>query len=81
MFLRWESVFGDGNCYTRIFTERGDPMVANGTKKCAHPVCTCLVTSEKYCSLQCEAMEAIPDMDCKCPHSICKGRTEYAAHA
>ena len=60
---------------------REEPMAANETKKCAHPVCTCQVTSEKYCSAQCEAMEKIPDVDCKCPHSVCKGRTEYAAHA
>ena len=56
-------------------------MAANETKKCAHPICTCQVTSEKYCSTQCEAMEEISDVDCKCPHSVCKGRTEYAAHA
>jgi hypothetical protein len=56
-------------------------MAGNESKKCAHPVCTCQVTSEKYCSPQCEAMEEVSDVDCKCPHSTCKGRTEYAAHA
>ena len=55
--------------------------MASESKKCAHPVCTCQVTSEKYCSPQCEAMEETPDVDCKCPHSTCAGRTEYAAHA
>jgi hypothetical protein len=56
-------------------------MATSETKKCAHPVCTCQVTAENYCSPQCETMEEIPDVDCKCPHSVCKGRTEYAAHA
>ena len=56
-------------------------MAADETKKCAHPVCTCRVTSEQYCSPQCEAMEHVPDVDCKCPHTVCAGRTEYAAHA
>jgi hypothetical protein len=56
-------------------------MAASESKKCGHPVCTCQVTSEKYCSPQCEAMEDTADVDCKCPHSVCKGRTEYAAHA
>jgi hypothetical protein len=56
-------------------------MAANETKKCAHPVCSCQVTTEKYCSPQCAAMEEIPDLDCKCTHSVCTGRTEYAAHA
>ena len=61
--------------------QREEPMATSETKKCAHPVCACQVTSEKYCSTQCEAMEEVPDVDCKCPHSICAGRTEYAAHA
>ena len=26
-------------------------------EKCAHPVCSCITTSGKYCSAQCEAME------------------------
>jgi len=36
------------------------------SKKCAHPVCSCTVTSEKYCSVECEAMEKTPDIACKC---------------
>src|SRR5580692_227539 len=61
--------------------QREEPMASSETKKCAHPVCTCQVTSEEYCSTQCETMEDMPDLDCKCSHSVCKGRTEYAAHA
>src|SRR5215472_12005703 len=81
IFLRWESVWRWKLLHSRFSPKGEEPMVANETKKCAHPVCTCQVTSEKYCSPQCEAMEEIPDIDCKCPHSICKGRTEHAAHA
>jgi hypothetical protein len=43
--------------------------------KCAHPVCTCTVSSGKYCSTQCEAMEKTPDIDCKCGHAVCQGET------
>jgi hypothetical protein len=45
-------------------------------KKCAHPVCSCIVTSGNYCSTQCEAMEKTPDIDCTCGHPACKGRIE-----
>ena len=41
--------------------------------KCAHPVCSCLTTSDKYRSAQCEAMEKTPDIDCRCEHKVCKG--------
>jgi hypothetical protein len=44
-------------------------------KKCAHPNCSCQ-TTEKYCSAQCEAMEKTADIDCKCGHPGCKGKTE-----
>ena len=44
-------------------------------EKCAHPVCSCVSTSGKYCSLQCEAMEKTPDIDCSCGHAECKGTT------
>jgi hypothetical protein len=44
-------------------------------KKCAHPVCSCDITSGKYCSTECEAMEKTPDITCKCPHAGCKGHT------
>ena len=44
--------------------------------KCAHPVCSCVTTSGKYCSAQCEAMEKTPDIDCSCEHKGCKGKTQ-----
>lgn len=49
--------------------------MADPTKKCAHPNCTCQVAAhEKYCSAQCEAMEKMPDIDCRCGHPTCQGR-------
>jgi hypothetical protein len=50
--------------------------MANQGKKCAHPVCSGIVTSGKYCSTQCEAMEKTPDIDCTCEHPACQDRTE-----
>ena len=44
-------------------------------EKCAHPVCSCVTTSGKYCSTQCEAVEKTPDIDCSCGHTGCKGKT------
>jgi hypothetical protein len=49
-------------------------MADSKDKKCAHPVCSCTVTSGDYCSEACQAMEKTPDIDCKCPHTVCKGR-------
>src|SRR5712671_5312661 len=48
-------------------------MAADTAKKCAHPPCTCTLKSGKYCSVQCEAMEDTPDVDCRCGHADCKG--------
>lgn len=42
--------------------------------KCAHPACTCIPKSGKYCSAPCEATETMPDIDCRCGHAECKGR-------
>jgi len=50
-------------------------MASDENKKCAHLVCSCNVTSGKYCSTECEAMEKTPDIACKCPHAGCKGHT------
>jgi nucleotide-binding universal stress UspA family protein len=43
-------------------------------KKCAHPACTCIPKSGKYCSAPCEATETMPDIDCRCGHPECRGR-------
>jgi hypothetical protein len=45
------------------------------SQKCAHPVCSCLTTSGKYCSIECETMEKMSDIDCHCAHAVCKGKT------
>jgi metallothionein len=47
-------------------------MTSQGSK-CAHPVCSC-ITTDKYCSAACEAMEKTPDVDCRCNHPECKGK-------
>jgi len=41
-------------------------------EKCAHPACSCVPTSGKYCSTQCETMERTLDVDCPCRHTDCK---------
>jgi len=44
-------------------------------KKCAHPPCTCPVSSDSdYCSAQCAAVEDTPDIDCRCTHQDCEGK-------
>ncbi len=48
-------------------------MASEKGHKCAHPVCSCL-TTEKYCSAECEAVEKRSDIDCRCGHAECKGR-------
>jgi hypothetical protein len=50
-------------------------MTPNPAKKCAHPICTCEATTGKYCSAACEAMEKTPDVDCRCGHKGCQGKT------
>ena len=50
--------------------------MADNQKRCAHPPCSCKVADgQKYCSPQCEAMEKTPDVDCKCGHPGCQGRS------
>jgi hypothetical protein len=50
-------------------------MNATKTEKCAHPLCTCIATSGKYCSAECQQTEKNPDIACPCEHEVCKGRT------
>jgi hypothetical protein len=52
-------------------------MTPANAQKCAHPVCSCMTTSGKYCSITCEAMEKMPDIDCHCGHAVCKGETDH----
>ena len=44
-------------------------MAPAKAEKCAHAVCSCIITSGKYCSNQCEAMEKTPEIDCACGHT------------
>jgi hypothetical protein len=50
-------------------------IASTNTAKCAHPICSCLAISGKYCSVECEAMEKMPDIDCRCEHNDCAGHT------
>jgi hypothetical protein len=44
-------------------------------RKCAHPPCSCTAPEgSKYCSVECQAMEKTPDLECTCPHAGCKGK-------
>ena len=47
-------------------------MATAKAAKCAHPICSCVTTSGKYCSTQCEAMEKTPDIECSCGYTVCK---------
>ena len=53
-------------------------MAAEKSDKCAHPPCSCAVTSRKYCSVQCEAMEGTPDLKCNCNHAECLEQAHVA---
>jgi hypothetical protein len=48
-------------------------MAAAKAERCAHPVCSCVTTSGKYHSTQCEVIEKIPDIDGSRGHTGCKG--------
>jgi metallothionein len=49
--------------------------MASKATKCEHPNCSCMVTDGKFCSAQCEAAAKTPDIDCKCEHPGCRGKT------
>jgi hypothetical protein len=48
-------------------------MASEKAVKCSHPLCSCVTTSGKYCSAECEATEKTPEIACACPHTGCKG--------
>ena len=54
-------------------------MANEKPEKCAHPVCSCLTTSGKYCSIECESMAKTPDSDCLCAHTECKSNAQSTA--
>jgi hypothetical protein len=53
----------------------GKKMASEKAEKCAHPLCSCVTTSGKYCSAECEATVKTPEIACACPHAGCKGKT------
>jgi hypothetical protein len=53
-------------------------MDATTAHKCAHPVCSCMITEGQYCSVACSAMEHTSDIDCHCEHADCKGHVDSA---
>jgi nucleotide-binding universal stress UspA family protein len=55
----------------QLMTQQATTSTGN---KCAHPPCTCVPKSGKYCSAQCEATGTMPGIDCRCGHPECKGK-------
>lgn len=46
----------------------------SGTKKCAHPACTCQVPAgQKYCGPKCEGSGKSLELTCQCDHPACNG--------
>jgi hypothetical protein len=43
-------------------TREEKAMPPEKAKKCAHPVCSCTTSGEKYC------------LDCRCEHASCKSK-------
>ena len=44
-------------------------------KKCEHPACKCMVTSDEfgdYCSRHCQDAGEMTELRCECGHSACK---------
>jgi hypothetical protein len=54
-------------------------MTPAKAEKCAHPICSCMTISGGYCSVECEAMGKMPDIDCHCGHAVCTGDTDHLA--
>jgi metallothionein len=45
-----------------------------GTKKCAHPACSCIAPDkQKYCSQICQDSKNVTALACHCDHSACRG--------
>ncbi len=47
--------------------------MASDQKKCAHALCTCMVTDTKFCSQACEDATDVTSLACDCPHAGCGG--------
>jgi hypothetical protein len=69
----WELAFGLGS--SELDPELGEKeMDSTKAEKCTHPLCSCVATSGKYCSAECQATEKTPEIACACPHAGCKGK-------
>ena len=69
----WELAFGLGS--SELDPKLGEKeMVSEKAEKCAHPLCSCVATSGKYCSAECQATEKTPEIACACLHAGCKGK-------
>jgi hypothetical protein len=49
--------------------------MAESNKTCAHPPCSCPVSSgEKYCGPYCESAKDRSEVSCPCEHPSCSGK-------
>ena len=69
----WELAFGLGHPLL-IRSWENKEMDSTKGEKCAHPLCSCVATSGKYCSAECQATEKTPEIACACLHAGCKGK-------
>src|ERR1019366_9156598 len=70
----WELAFELG--LSQLDPKLGEKeMDSTKAEKCAHPLCSCVASSGKYCSAECQATEKTPEIACACPHAGCKGKT------
>ena len=69
----WELAFGLGHPLL-IRSWDNKEMDSMKAEKCAHPLCSCVATSGKYCSAECQATEKTPEIACACLHAGCKGK-------
>jgi hypothetical protein len=69
----WELAFGLGS--SELDPKLGEKeMLSEKAEKCAHPLCSCVATSGKYCSAECQATGKTPEIACACLHAGCKGK-------
>jgi len=49
-------------------------------QRCANPLCSCTVTSDKYCSVECEVEAAghTKSTHCECGHEECRKKPHAA---
>src|ERR1035438_2680032 len=63
--VSWELAFGLGS--SRLDPKlREKEMLSEKAEKCAHSLCSCVATSDKYCSAECQATEKTPQIAWPC---------------